>query len=85
MTCEQIGEVIFWILSAGLFLGLAALILGVRVRIPVQAIAAGTGVLAMIGISVWAIRALPPETIGGILTWGFLALLTLLFFWALTR
>lgn len=85
MTNEQIGGIIFWILFAALVLAFLGLLLGIRIRISARALVVVVGIPAAVGAFSWAAANLPPEIVGGWLTWGLLGGMCFGLLWALTR
>jgi hypothetical protein len=83
MSAEQIGGILFWTLFAAMILVFLGLFLGIRV--PARAIAKAGGGLVACAVAILFVSRLPTEIVGGILTWGLLALMYFGLFWALTR
>jgi hypothetical protein len=83
MSAEQIGGILFWTLFAAMILAFLGLLLGIR--FPARALAKAGGGLVACAVAILVISRLPAETIGGILTWGSLALMCFGLFWALTQ
>ncbi|MBO9369919.1 MAG: hypothetical protein J7575_02340 [Chloroflexi bacterium] len=83
MSAEQIGGILFWTLFAAMILVFLGLFLGIRV--PARAMAKAGGGLVACAAAILFVSRLPTEIVGGILTWGLLALMYFGLFWALTR
>ena len=79
MSAEQIGGILFWTLFAAMILAFLGLFLGIR------AMAKAGGGLVACAVAILFVSRLPTEIVGGILTWGLLALMYFGLFWALTR
>lgn len=85
MSNEQIGGIIFWLLATALILALLGLFLDIRIRFSAHVLATAAGIPIALGVLFWAVTNLPPEIVGGWLTWGSLGGMCFGLFWVLTR